>query len=74
MSLEQIADNTCIRKLCRTLLILSTVLAIRSLNIYALAWVEHNLEEHNRERFCRDYEPKNQYIRSLLKNKCGLVL
>jgi len=32
----------------------------RSLDIYALAWVEHNLKEHKKERFRKDYRPKNQ--------------
>jgi hypothetical protein len=34
----------------------------RSLDIYALAWVEHNLKEHKKERFSKDYKPQNQYI------------
>jgi len=39
------------------------IIDIRSLNIYALSWVQHNLKEHSKARFRRDYGPKVDYRR-----------
>ena len=34
---------------------------IRSLDIYALSWAEHNLKEHSKARFRSDYGSKVDY-------------